>query len=68
MARRIKFDELLKSRNITAYQLAKELGCDHSRIYKWISGKSAPSAAMMLRLTVSLNVSAEEILRIFAEE
>jgi transcriptional regulator with XRE-family HTH domain len=68
--RREKFEALLRSRGITAYKLAKELGyADSSRttVYKWIYGKSEPNAATMLKLTVLLDVTAEEILKIFAE-
>ena len=62
---------LLKSRNITAYRLARELGYkDNSRttVYQWIYGRGEPSARIMLKLMEILDVSALEILRIFGEE
>lgn len=66
--RRIKFENLLKERNLTAYELSDWLGYrDHYTVYKWIYGKGEPNAATMLKLTVLLEVSAEEILKIFAE-
>lgn len=64
------FADLLQSRKITAYKLSKILGYkDSSRttVYKWVQGKAEPNAATMLKLTEILDVSAEEILRIFAE-
>ena len=68
MGRKKAFENLLQSRKITAYQLAKELGCGHSRVYKWVYGVAEPNAKTLLRLTKMLDVSAEEILHIFAEE
>ena len=66
--RRTAFEDLLKARGITAYALAKELGYKASNtVYKWIYGQGEPNAATMLKLTLILNVSAEKILRIFAE-
>lgn len=63
------FADLLKSRNVTAYKLTKELGYkDDSRstVYKWVQGVSEPNAATMLKLTEILDVEADELLRIFA--
>lgn len=62
------FETLLKSRGITAYKLSQKLGYkDKYTVYKWIYGKGEPNAATMLRLMDILDVSAEEILRIFGE-
>lgn len=62
-------EALLKSRGMTAYKLSQALGLkDPYRAYKWVQGKSEPNAATMLRLTVVLGVSAEEILRVFGGE
>ena len=61
---------MLKSRNITAYKLAGLLGYKDSTkttVYKWVYGVSEPSAATMLKLMEILDVSAQEILEIFAE-
>lgn len=66
--RRTKLEKLLKERNITAYELSDRLGYrNHYTVYKWIYGKGEPKAAMMLKLMVLLEVSAEEILHLFAE-
>lgn len=68
--RRTRFENLLKSRKITAYKLASLLGYKDSTkttVYKWIYGLGEPNAAMMLKLTEILGVSAQEILEIFAE-
>ena len=69
--RRTRLENLLKSRKITAYKLAQALGYkDETRttVYKWIYGISEPNAATMLKLTEILEVSAQEILEIFAED
>ena len=69
--RRTRLENLLKSRKITAYKLAQRLGYkDETRttVYKWIYGTSEPNAATMLKLTEILEVSAQEILEIFAED
>lgn len=68
MGRRKAFEYLLKSRNITAYDLAKKLGCKHSRVYKWVYGISEPNAKTFLQLAEILDVSTKEILQIFAGE
>lgn len=69
MKRRKKLYELLRKKNLSAFKLAKELGySNETTVYKWLYGKGSPNALTMLRLTVILGVSAEEILEIFAEE
>ena len=68
--RRTRFENLLKSRKITAHKLAGLLGYKDSTkttVYTWIYGISEPNAAMLLKLTEMLGVSAQEILEIFAE-
>ena len=69
--KRRRLVNLLKACKITAYKLANILGYKDSTrttVYKWIYGLSAPSAATMLKLTEILDVSAQEILEIFAQE
>lgn len=65
--KRKKLFELLERRNKTAYSLAKEIGYKPQAVYNWLYGIGAPSAAVMLKLTDLLEVTAEEILKIFAE-
>lgn len=67
MKKRTKFQELLKAQSITAYKLSKILGYKDHAVYQWIYGRGEPSAATMLKLTEILNVSAQEILEMFAE-
>ncbi|MBQ9728208.1 MAG: helix-turn-helix transcriptional regulator [Clostridia bacterium] len=67
---RKRLAELLSSRKITAYKLAQMLGYKDSSkttVYKWIYGEGEPNAATMLKLMEILDVSALDILRIFAE-
>lgn len=68
MKKRTKFQELLKDRKMTAYRLSKILGYKDHAVYKWIYGKGEPNAETMLKLTEILNISAQEILKMFAEE
>ena len=66
--KRKEFARVLRLRGITAYKLSQMLGLkDKTHVYKWIYGKGAPNAATMLRLMDILDVSAEEILQMFAE-
>ena len=67
--RKTRFENLLKARKITAYNLGKELGYkDKTTVYKWIYGISEPNAKTKLRLMEILDVSALEILLAFAGE
>lgn len=67
--KRKQFANLLQSRNITAYKLSGILGYkDRTVVYKWVYGKGEPNAATMLKLIEILEVSAEDILRMFAED
>jgi plasmid maintenance system antidote protein VapI len=67
MKKRTKFQELLKVRGITAYKLSKILGYKDHAVYQWIYGKGEPNATTMLKLTKLLDVSAQEILEMFAD-
>lgn len=58
---------LLNLNGLTAYKVAKLLGYkDSSRVYKWLYNKASPNALTMLKLSETLNCSAEDILRCFA--
>ena len=66
--RNVAFQNLLKSRKVTAYKLSEMLGYkERTTVYKWIYGYAEPSAAAMLKMLEILDVSALEILRIFGE-
>jgi transcriptional regulator with XRE-family HTH domain len=66
--RRVKFAEILSSRKITAYKLAKTLGYkDVTTVYRWIYVRGEPNAATMLKLMEILDVSALDLLQAFAE-
>lgn len=64
---REKFEEALKKNNLTAYKLGKILGVGKPTVYYWLWGESVPKVGTMLKLTEILNVSAQEILEMFAE-
>ncbi|MBQ9113877.1 MAG: helix-turn-helix domain-containing protein [Clostridia bacterium] len=63
----VKLATLLSARKITAYKLSGMLGFkDKTTAYKWVYGKAEPNAKTMLKLMEILDVSALEILTIFA--
>lgn len=65
---RKRLAEVLKSRGITAYKLAAMLGYkDKTSVYKWVYGVGQPNAATMLKLMLLLDITAREVLEIFAE-
>ena len=71
LGKRWAFIDLLHKENMTVSQLSQLLGYKDksgSTVYKWIYRKSEPNAACMLRLCKIFNVSAEEILSIFADD
>ena len=69
MKKRKGFYEALKRKGITAYKVAKTLGYSETgTVYKWIYGISEPNAVTMLKLMSILDISAEEVLQMFAEE
>ena len=66
--KRAKFAAMLKKAGYSAYKMSIVLGYkDRSTVRKWIYGDGQPSAGKMLMLKDLLDVSAEEILRAFAE-
>jgi plasmid maintenance system antidote protein VapI len=67
MKKRKKFDLLLREREITAPKLAKDLGVTGQAVYGWVWGRGTPTPRNMIRLTKILNISAEEVLELFAE-
>ncbi len=62
------FKMLLKNKSISPYDLAKELDIKPQSVYRYIWGEREPNARTMLKLMKILNVSAETILTIFAEQ
>lgn len=62
------FKTLLKNKSISPYDLAKELDIKPQSVYRYIWGEREPNARTMLKLMKILNVSAETILMIFAEQ
>ena len=62
------FKTLLKNKSISPYDLAKELDIKPQSVYRYIWGEREPNARTMLKLMKILNVSAETILTIFADQ
>lgn len=66
--RRKEFEKLIKDKGIKPTELAETLGYQSKyTVYKWIYGVSEPNAATMLRLMELLEISAEEVLHLFAD-
>lgn len=64
----MKFKELLKSKNMTCYGLAKKLGVKLQTVYQWAWGRCTPNPETILQIVEILEVSAEEVLRCFVEK
>lgn len=54
---------LLERRGIKCITLAKELGVNHSTVYKWANGVAAPSSYYIERMARFLNVDYDELRR-----
>lgn len=65
---RKRFEEALKKNNLTAYKLGRILGVGKPTVYYWLWGDSVPKVDTMLKLTKILNISAEEMLEMFADK
>ena len=68
MKRRKKLIDILEKKAMSGYALARAVGYQPQTVYNWIYGSGTPSPEAMLKMTKILNVSAEEILKIFAEK
>lgn len=66
MKQRKAFYILLKEKDISVYSLANELEISPQAIYRWINGTGTPTPKIMLKLAERLEISAEEILKLFA--
>ena len=67
MRKRKKMDQLLEQKGMTAYALAKEVGYKPQTVYNWLYGCGTPTPTVMLKMMKVLNISAQEVLEIFAE-
>jgi transcriptional regulator with XRE-family HTH domain len=47
---------ILKERNISAYQFAKDLGFPQSTVWEWLDGKYVPKAEKMATIADYLDV------------
>lgn len=57
-----KFEQLVKSRGITAYRVAKDLGLAPTVFSDWKSGKSKPKADKLKKIADYFGVSIEYFL------
>ena len=64
--KREQFNKMLKECGVSVYSLADELGVTPQAVYRWINGTGTPSPKAMLRLAKRLNITAEAILKMFA--
>ena len=64
--KREQFNNMLKERGVSVYSLADELGVTPQAVYRWINGTGTPSPKALLRLAKRLNITAEAILKMFA--
>lgn len=61
------FKELLNSKKITCYSLAKLLGVSFQTVYSWAWGRCTPNPKTILQIKDILKVSAEEVLLCFVD-
>lgn len=61
----MKLKELIKSKNITQEQLAKDLSITQSSISQWCIGICRPKIKYIKKIAQLLNVSVEEVLNCF---
>ena len=57
-----KFEELLKTRNITAYQVSKATGVATATLSEWKKGSYTPKADKLLKIAQYFGVSLEYFL------
>jgi len=60
--------QLLHDRSLTQQDLAEMLGLRQSQISNWLHEKSLPSYHTLRRMCKELNVTADEILLLYADE
>ena len=54
--------EIMKERGITAKKLADAVGVSQGNVSDWKSGRSAPTATVMVKIADFLGVSADQLL------
>lgn len=57
-----KFEELLKEKNVTAYQVAKETGIATATLSNWKAGKYTPKIDKLKKLADYFGVPIEELM------
>lgn len=57
------FAIVVEERGVTHAGLAEAMGVNRSTVWRWVNGKSVPSAAMVSKLADYLGIGAGELLR-----
>lgn len=55
--------EIRQKKNISAYQLSKELGISKSAVSQWENNKTVPSLENLIKISQILNVSIDELIK-----
>lgn len=55
--------KLRREKDITQEELAKAVGVERSTVAKWETGRSKPKADGLLKLSVALNCTVDELLK-----
>ena len=63
-----KLIRILDKKGMSGYALAIAVGYKPQTVYNWIYGHGTPTPAVMLKLTKILEISAREILEVFADK
>lgn len=56
-----KFNDLITTKNVSAYEIAKETGIPASTFSDWKSGRSAPKIEKLLKISTFLDVPVESL-------
>lgn len=56
------FEKIIKSKNLTAYKVAKDCGISRPIFTYWKQGRNTPSLKSMVKIANYLNVSIEELI------
>ena len=59
-----RLDEILKTKNITPYRLAKNLGVPAPTVYNWVSNKTNPSEKYLWDILVILGVNIKDFYKV----
>lgn len=64
----MNFKEFLKSKDLTASQLARRIDVSVAVVWKWANNRSEPKATYISQIAKVLNVPVEQVLACFTKD